>query len=147
MACYRRAFVDAGVKPARRTLGNGSRSTARTFNTVGTEVRLVHHDAARREKGERAPFRMVQLCLGQPLLHLGRGRDVSRKFFNLHNKEQRSVPFWLREDVTEKDEECAPHLVEPRADVGAHDKLDALDFGLYEHDPGVLRLGRVGVSA
>ena len=37
--------------------------------------------------------------------------------------------------------------MQPRADIRAHDKLDALDFGLHEHDPHVLRLGRVGVTA
>ena len=37
-------------------------------------------------------------------------------------------------------------LVQPRPDIRAHSKLDALDFGLYEHDPHVLRLRRVGVS-
>jgi len=35
--------------------------------------------------------------------------------------------------------------VQPRTDIRAHDELDALDFGLYEHDPHVFRLGRVGV--
>jgi hypothetical protein len=48
--------------------------------------RTFKHDAARKGEGKRAPFRMVQLCLGQPLLHLGRDRDVSREFFDLHNE-------------------------------------------------------------
>jgi hypothetical protein len=43
--------------------------------------------------------------------------------------------------------ECASYLVEPRADVGAYDKLDALDFCLDEHDTRVLCLGRVRVPA
>ena len=38
-------------------------------------------------------------------------------------------------------------LVQPCADIRAHDKLDALDLGLHEHDPHVFRLGRVGVPA
>ena len=36
-------------------------------------------------------------------------------------------------------------LVQARANIRAHDKLDALDLGLHEHDPHVFRLGRVGV--
>ena len=38
-------------------------------------------------------------------------------------------------------------LVQARANIRAHDKLDALDLGLHEHDPHVFRLGRVGVPA
>jgi hypothetical protein len=44
-----------------------------------------------------------------------------------------------------RDEGEAPYLVQPRADIRAHDELDAFSFGLHEHDPRVLRLGRVGV--
>jgi hypothetical protein len=38
-----------------------------------------------------------------------------------------------------------PYLVQPRADIRAHDKLDALDLGLHEHDPRVFCLRRVGI--
>ena len=38
-----------------------------------------------------------------------------------------------------------PYFVQPRADIRAHDKLDALDLGLHEHDPRVFCLGRVGI--
>ena len=37
------------------------------------------------------------------------------------------------------------YLVQPRADIRTHDKLDALDLGLHEHDPRVFCLGRVGI--
>ena len=39
------------------------------------------------------------------------------------------------------------YLVEARADIGAHDEFDVLDFGVDEHDPSVLRFGRIRVSA
>ena len=37
------------------------------------------------------------------------------------------------------------YFVQPRADIRAHDKLDALDLSLHEHDPRVFCLGRVGI--
>ena len=39
------------------------------------------------------------------------------------------------------------HLEEARADIRAHDELDALDLGLDEHDPEVVLFGRGGVGA
>jgi len=94
------------------------------------------------QKGKRAPSRMVQLCLGQPLLHLGIRHDMSREFFDLNYK-----IFRLRDVSGEGSVRSYSYLVEARADVGAHDEFDALDFGLDEHDPRVLRFGRVGVPA
>jgi hypothetical protein len=86
---------------------------------------------------------MVQLCLGQPFLHFGRGRDVSREFFNLHQQGAKLCLFVYEMARVAR----VVHLVEPRADVRAHDKLDALDFGLHEHDARVLCLGRVRVPS
>lgn len=64
-------------------------------------LRLVQHNAAVMGRVS-APSRMVQLCLGQPFLHLGRDRDVSRKFFNLHKQGiQRGVPFLVTSAVWE----------------------------------------------
>jgi hypothetical protein len=34
---------------------------------------------------------MIQLCLGQSFLHLGRRRDVSSEFFNLHQQGTKGV--------------------------------------------------------
>ena len=38
------------------------------------------------------------------------------------------------------------YLVQPCADIRAHDKLDVLDLGLHEHDPHMFCLGQVGNS-
>jgi hypothetical protein len=42
---------------------------------------------------------------------------------------------------------AARNLVQPRPDIRAHDEFDAFDFGLHEHDPRVLCLGRVRIPA
>src|SRR6266850_3213682 len=46
-----------------------------------------------------------------------------------------------------RDERAARYLVQPRTDIRAHDEFDAFDFGLHEHDPRVLCLGRVRIPA
>ena len=84
---------------------------------------------------------MIQFRLRQLLLHLRRSYNVSRELLNL----QITVISPTGRDVRDKSRGEDRYLVQPRTDIRPHDKLDALDFSLYEHDPHVLRLGRVGI--